>query len=87
MGTSAGKQRGGQKMGKMLPIKLILEISSAGPSQEGRLFVRSEGWQWDLGCDVTTQWLCPSAWAGTKLPLGRAVQHQPKRIELGKHSH
>lgn len=36
MGTSAGRQRGGQKTGKMLPIKLILEISSADINQEGK---------------------------------------------------
>lgn len=42
MGTSAGKQRGGQKMGKMLPVKLLLEISSADWHQS-RGQVVSEG--------------------------------------------
>lgn len=28
-------------MGKMLPIKIILEISCAGTNQEGRLLVRA----------------------------------------------
>lgn len=72
-------------MGKMLPIKLILEISRAGTNQEGKLLVRAGSGV--CVADDTTQWLCPSAWAGTSLVLGRAKQHQPKRNELGKHSH
>lgn len=36
VGTSAGRQRAGQKTGKMLPIKMIIEISNAVISHEGK---------------------------------------------------
>lgn len=87
VGRSAGRQRGGQKMGKMLPIKLILEISSADINQEG---------EWLTGAgsgfcvaDDPTHWLCvPTTGLGQPSCRGRATQpHLPVQVNWTGKTH
>lgn len=80
MGTSAGRQRGGQGMGKTLPIKLSLEISSADINQEGKWLTGADS----RFCvaDDTRPWLCvPTTGLGQPFRQGRAMQpHLPTRV-------